>query len=165
MPNTTTAPTSNPAPGGSVPNATTAITPAAAAELEERTIQGTNLVHVLSSHNPSFIGGRIIKCLLDVWDSKQRIGRLLREETLPIHYVDETRTLVLCLLTYSKQHRDEVVVMWKLLSAFRIRSLVDLTSLSDYLDVDLNATYSTAEKRKLLRELLKYVDSSTTSPR
>ena len=144
-------------------SAATSITPAAAAELEERTIQGINIVHVLSSHNPSFIGSRISKCLLDVWDSKQRIGRLLREETLPIHYVDETRLLVLCLLTYSKQHRDDVHVMWKLLSAFRIRSLVDLTFLADYLDVDVNATYSVAEKRRLLRDILKYIDSSTTS--
>ena len=146
----------------SAPNATT-ITPAVAAELEERTIQGINIVHVLSSHNPSFIGSRIIKSLLEVWDSKQRINRLLREETLPIHYVDETRLLVLCLLTYSKQHREDVQVIWKLLSAFRIRSLVDLTFLADYLDVDLNATYSIAEKRRLLREILKYVDSATTS--
>ena len=162
-PSTATATAQPAAAGASVANGASAITPAAAAELEERTVQGTNIVHVLSSHNPSFIGGRIIKCLLDVWDSKQRIGRLMREETLPIHHVDETRLLVLCLLTYSKQHRDDVHVMWKLLSAFRIRSLIDLTFLADYLDVELNATYSMAEKRRLVRELLKYVDSNSTS--
>ena len=166
-PSTATANSASPAQSAttvvSASNAASAITPAAAAELEERTVQGVSIVHVLSSHNPQFIGSRVIKCLLDVWDSKQRITRLLREETLPIHYVDETRLLVLSLLAYSKQHRDDVHVMWKLLSAFRIRSLVDLTFLADYLDVDLSTTYSTTEKRRLLREILKYVDSNTTS--
>ena len=135
----------------------------AAGEQEERIIQGINLVHVLSTIRPDFISPRILACLSEVWESKGRIGRLLREEMLPIHFVEESKTLVLCLLTYSSSHRDDIAVLWKLLSAFRLRSLVDFTFLADNLDVELNASYSLAEKRHVLRSLLRYVENQGTS--
>ena len=135
----------------------------AAGEQEERIIQGINLVHVLSSIKADFISPRILTCLSEVWESKGRISRLLREEALPIHFVEESKTLVLCLLTYSNSHRDDITVLWKLLSAFRLRSLVDFTFLAEHLDVELNASYSLAEKRHVLRQLLRYVENPGTS--
>ena len=134
-----------------------------AAEQEERIIQGINLVHVLSSIRADFIGPRVLQCLLEAYESKGRIGRLLREETSPIHHVEESRTLVLCLLTYSNAHRDDITCVWKLLSAFRLRSLVDFSFLADHLDVELNATYSVQEKRHVLSQLLRYVENPATS--
>ena len=132
-------------------------------EQEERIIQGINLVHVLSSIQPEFITQRMLSCLMEVWDSKGRIGRLLREEQLPIHYVEESRTLVQCLLTYSQLHRDDTSCLWKLLNAFRLRSLVDFTFLAEHLDTELNVSYTLTEKRLVLRQLLRYVESPGTS--
>ena len=132
-------------------------------EQEERIIQGINIVHALSSIRADFISPRILACLNEVWESKGRISRLLREEAMPIHFVEESRTLVHCLLSYSHQHRDDCAVLWKLLSAFRLRSLSDFTFLADQLDGELNASYSLQEKRLVLRSLLRYIENPGTS--
>ena len=152
------APTAAAAPSASAP-----MTVQALQELEERTIAGVSLVLVLSHARAEFITPRILKCLYEVWDGKLRIGRLLREETLPLHYVEETKNLVLCLVNYARLHRDDVTCLTKLLAAFRIRSLVDFSFLVDFLDTELSASYSVAEKRHVLRHLLQYVDSANTS--
>jgi hypothetical protein len=143
-----------------VPGHNTAPGPVASpSEIEERIIQGINIVHALSSFDSSIVSGPILKYLQEVWDSPGRASRLGRKELLTVSYIDESRLLVECFLVYLRNHREDVSILWQLLTVFKLRTLVDYTFLSDFITDEICQKWSVAERNHLVKQFLTQMES------
>jgi hypothetical protein len=157
--NTSVPPSSAPTPA---PNAATSAN--FAAECEERVIQALHIVLILSNENPAFLqSGRMLQYLFEVWDSAGHMNRLRREESLPLSYIEETQIMVKCFLNYARYNKEDVSILWKLLSVFKLRSLIDFSFLAHFYAVEVAQQYSAQQKRHVLKQFLQYFENSNTS--
>lgn len=62
----------------------------------------------------------------------QRVARLQTDQVLPQHYLRESKVIVKCFLNYCRTHKDEIDVLFQMLSIFIVRTTMDFTFLRDF---------------------------------
>ncbi|GAB5370731.1 hypothetical protein AAMO2058_001518200 [Amorphochlora amoebiformis] len=124
----------------------------------ELVIQGITIVHILSSADPKWLSGckKIVDCLLKVWDSEERKQRLKEENELYIGHVHESKLVVECLIHYCRVHRTEVRILWKMLTIFLHRTLIDFTFLAEFYEKEIAHEWSAEEKKHITAGFLRF---------
>jgi transformation/transcription domain-associated protein len=126
----------------------------------EAQFQGILLVRTLVKFIPPWLSQNrlVMECLIDIWQSPARIARLasMTDETISLHYLNESKHLVKCFLNYCSYHREEVDVLFFMLSIFTTRTTIDFTFLRDFYSQVVAEEYSQEEKKAILHKFLHF---------
>jgi len=128
--------------------------------MDELRTQGITLIHVLSSADPTWLSSNppVVRLLIDVWDNRHRYTRNTPEEETPLPFIEENKLLVECLIQYCRVERRDALTLWKIISVFETRSLIDFTFVADYLKNEVALGYSEAEMKVVMREFMKHLE-------
>jgi transformation/transcription domain-associated protein len=136
---------------------------AQAALVDDSQLQGTKIVHIITSFHPEWLAqahcNRVVDCLLEMWEAPNRRER----EEKNVH---EARLIVECLIRYSRAFRvarstEESFpcpVLWGMLNVFLTRSLVDYSFLEDFYKIEVAQGYSAQDKSFILRDFVSFFE-------
>lgn len=54
------------------------------------------------------------------------------DQVLPQHYLRESKIIIKCFLNYCRAHKEEIDVLFQMLSIFIVRTTMDFTFLKDF---------------------------------
>ena len=81
---------------------------------------GIEMVNVLAEFDNHWIQNqkKIVKCILMMWELPDRLDRLHKEENLELPYRLESKLLVKTLIQYCRENRDDVSILFRMLTIF-----------------------------------------------
>jgi len=125
--------------------------------------QGILIVRTLAKFLPEWLSQNrpVLDCLIQIWQTAGRLSRVVDDESLPLYHVREPKLLIKCFLNYCKNHREEVDLLFYMLSIFTIRTTIDYTFLKDYYQQEVAENYSQAKRRPFSTA---FCNSSETIP-
>ena len=88
-----------------------------------------------------------------MWRSSDRQARLSQEEHLPIEQLKESKLIVKCFLQYCAEDKQEINVLFDMLTIFSVRTLADFTFLKEFYK-QVASQYSSSRKRDILNRFL-----------
>jgi transformation/transcription domain-associated protein len=103
----------------------------------------------------------ILDCLIDIWKSPARAQRLNNDDTLPLHFLRESKLLIKCFLNYCRNNKQEVDVLFYMLSIFTVRTTLDYSFLKDFYSHEVSESYSPQEKKAILVRFLQFFKEPT----
>jgi phosphatidylinositol kinase/protein kinase (PI-3 family) len=117
--------------------------------------QGVLIVRTLAKHKPGWLGANrpIFEQLVSMWRSSDRQARLSQEEHLPIEQLKESKLIVKCFLQYCTEDKQEINVLFDMLTIFSVRTLADFTFLKEFYK-QVASRYSSSRKRDILNRFL-----------
>ncbi|KAM6591803.1 hypothetical protein CsatA_014408 [Cannabis sativa] len=123
--------------------------------------RGLALVKTLVKLIPGWLqNNRIVfDTLVLVWKSSGRISRLQKEQELDLVQVKESKWLVKCFLNYLRHEKNEVNVLFDILSIFLFQSRIDYTFLKEFYIIEVAEGYLPNLKRSLLLHFLELFQS------
>ncbi|KAK8653078.1 hypothetical protein V6N13_127093 [Hibiscus sabdariffa] len=123
--------------------------------------QGLALVKTLVKLIPGWLQSNrlVFDTLVLVWKSPARISRLQNEQELNLVQVKESKWLVKCFLNYLRHDKNEVNVLFDILSIFLFHSRIDYTFLKEFYIIEVSEGYQPNMKRALLSHFLNLFQS------
>lgn len=125
--------------------------------------QGMKIVELLVENDADFFkNGSHSDVLMSyrlLWRSKGRHLRMLHEETLPPKFKMESELIAKLLISYSRQHPDDIDILYDLLRIFLTPSGVDFTFVKAFLEGAVTKVLSLHQKHKLLQRFFQVVGS------
>ncbi|KAE8707127.1 hypothetical protein F3Y22_tig00110387pilonHSYRG00919 [Hibiscus syriacus] len=123
--------------------------------------QGLALVKTLVKLIPGWLQSNrlVFDTLVLVWKSPARISRLQNEQELNLVQVKESKWLVKCFLNYLRHDKNEVNVLFDILSIFLFHSRIDYTFLKEFYIIEVSEGYPPNMKRALLSHFLNLFQS------
>lgn len=142
------------ADGSSLPPATPAVP-------TDAYFQGLALIKTMVKLIPGWLqNNRIVfDTLVLVWKSPARISRLQNEQELNLVQVKESKWLVKCFLNYLRHDKNEVNVLFDILSIFLFHSRIDYTFLKEFYIIEVAEGYPPDMKKALLLHFLNLFQS------
>ncbi|XP_022741614.1 transformation/transcription domain-associated protein-like isoform X2 [Durio zibethinus] len=118
--------------------------------------QGLALIKTLVKLIPSWLQSNrfVFDTLVIVWKSPARISRLQNEQELNLVQVKESKWLVKCFLNYLRHDKNEVNVLFDILSIFLFHSRIDYTFLKEFHIIEVAEGYPPNMKKALLLHFL-----------
>ncbi|KAF5735955.1 Phosphatidylinositol 3- and 4-kinase family protein with FAT domain isoform 1 [Tripterygium wilfordii] len=101
----------------------------------------------------------VFDTLVLVWKSSARITRLNSEQELNLIQIKESKWLVKCFLNYLRHDKEEVDVLFDILSIFLFHSRIDYTFLKEFYIIEVAEGYSSSLKKSLLLHFLNLFQS------
>eukprot|EP00026_Physarum_polycephalum_P000015 Phypoly_transcript_00015.p1 GENE.Phypoly_transcript_00015~~Phypoly_transcript_00015.p1 ORF type:complete len:3639 (+),score=586.09 Phypoly_transcript_00015:159-11075(+) len=148
----------SPQPPGSPPPLPPApVTPAMQAPSELQ-FQGLLLVRTLVKFIPDWLGQNptVLEYLMEIWKSPARVQRLQTDQVLPQHYLRESKIIIKCFLNYCRAHKDEIDVLFQMLSIFIVRTTMDFSFLRDFYTQEIAEGYTPEQKKAILSRFLQF---------
>ncbi|KAF7809661.1 transformation/transcription domain-associated protein-like [Senna tora] len=135
-----------------------AVPPSAASDAY---FQGLALIKTLVKSIPGWLqSNRIVfDTLVLVWKSPARISRLQNEQELNLVQVKESKWLVKCFLNYLRHDKNEVNVLFDILTIFLFHSRIDYTFLKEFYIIEVAEGYPPNMKKALLLHFLNLFQS------
>ncbi|XVF18022.1 hypothetical protein REPUB_Repub10bG0175600 [Reevesia pubescens] len=123
--------------------------------------QGLALIKTLVKLIPGWLQSNrlVFDTLVFVWKSPARISRLQNEQELNLVQVKESKWLVKCFLNYLRHDKNEVNVLFDILSIFLFHSRIDYTFLKEFYIIEVAEGYPPNMKRALLLHFLNLFQS------
>ncbi|KAK6237341.1 hypothetical protein QUC31_002810 [Theobroma cacao] len=123
--------------------------------------QGLALIKTLVKLIPAWLQSNrlVFDTLVLVWKSPVRISRLQNEQELNLVQVKESKWLVKCFLNYLRHDKNEVNVLFDILSIFLFHSRIDYTFLKEFYIIEVAEGYPPNMKRALLLHFLNLFQS------
>ncbi len=115
--------------------------------------------------NPNWLRDNpaILDTLLELWRARtQRISRA-DEAMQPLFYSREAKLLVACFLNYCRAHKEQVNVLFMMLTVFSQRSTIDYQFLREFYTKEINETYSIEQRRGILSEFVRFYSDASIS--
>ncbi|RYQ79865.1 hypothetical protein Ahy_Scaffold1g106653 isoform A [Arachis hypogaea] len=127
--------------------------------------QGLALIKTLVKLIPGWLqSNRIVfDTLVLVWKSPARISRLQNEQELNLVQVKESKWLVKCFLNYLRHDKNEVNVLFDILTIFLFHSRIDYTFLKEFYIIEVAEGYTPSMKKALLLHFLNLFQSKQLS--
>ncbi|XP_074308594.1 transcription-associated protein 1-like isoform X2 [Silene latifolia] len=127
--------------------------------------QGLALVKTLVKLIPTWLQNNrdMFDTLLLVWKSPARIARLHNEQELNLVQVKESKWLVKCFLNYLRHDKNEVNVLFDILSIFLCHTRIDFTFLKEFYIIEVAEGYPPNLKKTLLAHFLDIFQSKQLS--
>ncbi|GKV51280.1 hypothetical protein SLEP1_g57947 [Rubroshorea leprosula] len=118
--------------------------------------QGLALIKTLVRLIPGWLQNNrpVFETLVLVWKSHARITRLQNEQELNLVQVKESKWLVKCFLNYLRHEKNEVNVLFDILSIFLFHSRIDYTFLKEFYIIEVAEGYPPDMKKALLLHFL-----------
>ncbi|GLU19769.1 hypothetical protein SLE2022_359970 [Rubroshorea leprosula] len=118
--------------------------------------QGLALIKTLVRLIPGWLQNNrlVFETLVLVWKSPARITRLQNEQELNLVQVKESKWLVKCFLNYLRHEKNEVNVLFDILSIFLFHSRIDYTFLKEFYIIEVAEGYPPDMKKALLLHFL-----------
>ncbi|KAK9678784.1 hypothetical protein RND81_11G233100 [Saponaria officinalis] len=131
----------------------------------EAYFQGLALVKTLVKLMPSWLQNNrnMFDTLVAVWKSPARIARLHKEQELNLVQVKESKWLVKCFLNYLRHDKNEVNVLFDILSIFLYHTRIDFTFLKEFYIIEVAEGYPPNLKKTLLVHFLDIFQSKQLS--
>ncbi|XP_040962395.1 transformation/transcription domain-associated protein [Gossypium hirsutum] len=122
---------------------------------------GLALVKTLVKLIPGWLQSNrpVFDTLVLVWKSPARISRLQNEQELNLVQVKESKWLVKCFLNYLRHDKNEVNVLFDILSIFLFHSRIDYTFLKEFYIIEVAEGYPPNMKKALLLHFLNLFQS------
>ncbi|XVE87428.1 hypothetical protein DITRI_Ditri18aG0116500 [Diplodiscus trichospermus] len=122
---------------------------------------GLELIKTLVKLMPGWLQNYrvVFDTLVLVWKSPARISRLQNEQELNLVQVKESKWLVKCFLNYLQHDRNEINVLFDILSIFFFHSRIDYTFLKEFYIIEVAEGYPPNMKRALLLHFLSLFQS------
>ncbi|XP_061345668.1 uncharacterized protein LOC133291419 isoform X3 [Gastrolobium bilobum] len=123
--------------------------------------QGLALVKTLVKLIPGWLQSNrsVFDTLVLVWKSPARISRLQNEQELNLVQVKESKWLVKCFLNYLRHDKNEVNVLFDILTMFLFHSRIDYTFLKEFYIIEVAEGYQPTMKKALLLHFLNLFQS------
>ncbi|KAI4327728.1 hypothetical protein L6164_020154 [Bauhinia variegata] len=123
--------------------------------------QGLALVKTLVKLIPGWLQSNrvVFDTLVLVWKSPARITRLQNEQELNLVQVKESKWLVKCFLNYLRHEKNEVNVLFDILTIFLFHSRIDYTFLKEFYIIEVAEGYPPTMKKALLLHFLNLFQS------
>ncbi|OMO84636.1 hypothetical protein COLO4_21911 [Corchorus olitorius] len=123
--------------------------------------QGLVLIKTLVKLIPGWLQSNrlVFDTLVHVWKSPARISRLQNEQELNLVQVKESKWLVKCFLNYLRHDKNEINVLFDILSIFLFHSRIDYTFLKEFYIIEVAEGYPPNMKRALLLHFLNLFQS------
>ncbi|KAI4314757.1 hypothetical protein L6164_027634 [Bauhinia variegata] len=123
--------------------------------------QGLALVKTLVKLIPGWLqSNRIVfDTLVLVWKSPARITRLQNEQELNLVQAKESKWLVKCFLNYLRHEKNEVNVLFDILTIFLFHSRIDYTFVKEFYIIEVAEGYPPTMKKALLLHFLNLFQS------
>ncbi|XP_047320592.1 transformation/transcription domain-associated protein-like [Impatiens glandulifera] len=123
--------------------------------------QGLALVKTLVKLIPGWLqSNRIVfDTLVLLWKSPSRMARLQKEQELSVVQVKESKWLIKCFMNYLRYDKNEVNVLFDILSVFLFRSRIDFTFLKEFYIIEVAEGYPPDMKKTLLLYFLNLFQS------
>ncbi|GLT44576.1 hypothetical protein SLA2020_184620 [Shorea laevis] len=123
--------------------------------------QGLALIKILVKLIPGWLQSNrlVFDTLVLVWKSPARISRLQNEQELNLVQVKESKWLVKCFLNYLRHDKNEVNVLFDILSIFLHHSRIDYTFLKEFYIIEVAEGYPPNMKKALLLHFLNLFQS------
>ncbi|XWS45545.1 hypothetical protein CRYUN_Cryun15aG0145700 [Craigia yunnanensis] len=135
--------------------------PVTSAATSDAYFQGLALVKTLVKLIPGWLQSNrlVFNTLVLVWKSPARISRLQNEQELNLVQVKESKWLVKCFLNYLRHDKNEVNVLFDIISIFLFHSRIDYTFLKEFYIIEVAEGYPPNMKRALLLHFLNLFQS------
>lgn len=91
----------------------------------------------------------------------QRMTRLQSDQVLPQHYLRESKIIIKCFLNYCRAHKEEIDVLFQMLSIFTVRTTVDFSFLRDFYTHEVAEGYTPEQKKTILSRFLQFFKDSS----
>lgn len=100
----------------------------------------------------------IIDTLVDYWNSPERMNKLNNpDENSPLYYSRESKILIKCFLNYCMNNRNEVDLLFYILSIFNVKTTIDYnTFLKDFYLNEIAEKYTSQEKQNIFLRFLQF---------
>nr|KYP66863.1 Transformation/transcription domain-associated protein [Cajanus cajan] len=123
--------------------------------------QGLALIKTLVKLIPGWLQSNrsVFDTLVLVWKSPARISRLQKEQELNLVQVKESKWLVKCFLNYLRHDKNEVNVLFDILTIFLFHSRIDYTFLKEFYIIEVAEGYPPGMKKSLLMHFLSLFQS------
>ncbi|KAL8143397.1 hypothetical protein V2J09_016429 [Rumex salicifolius] len=123
--------------------------------------QGLALIKTLVKLMPTWLqhNRSVFDTLVLVWKSPVRIAHLQKEQDLNLVQVKESKWVVKCFLNYLRHDKDEVTVLFDMLSIFLYHSRIDFTFLREFYIIEVAEGYPPNLKKNLLLHFLNIFQS------
>ncbi|KAG2376186.1 uncharacterized protein HKW66_Vig0156600 [Vigna angularis] len=123
--------------------------------------QGLALIKTLVKLIPGWLQSNrsVFDTLVLVWKSPARISRLQKEQELNLVQVKESKWLVKCFLNYLRHDKNEVNVLFDILTIFLFHSRIDYTFLKEFYIIEVAEGYPPGMKKALLLHFLSLFQS------
>ncbi|XP_047310383.1 transformation/transcription domain-associated protein-like [Impatiens glandulifera] len=123
--------------------------------------QGLALVKSLVKLMPGWLQSNrvVFDTLVLLWKSPARMARLQKEQELSLVQVKESKWLIKCFLNYLRYDKNEVVVLFDILSIFLFRTRIDFTFLKEFYIIEVAEGYPPDLKKTLLLHFLNLFQS------
>ncbi|KAA3457543.1 transformation/transcription domain-associated protein-like [Gossypium australe] len=123
--------------------------------------QGLALIKTLVKLIPGWLQSNrlVFDTLVLVWKSPARISRLQNEQELNLVQVKESKWLIKCFLNYLRHDKNEVNVLFDILSIFLFHSRIDYTFLKEFYIIEVAEGYPPNMKRALMSHFLNLFQS------
>ncbi|KAG6555625.1 hypothetical protein Mapa_002860 [Marchantia paleacea] len=134
-----------------------------AAQTPEVQFQGLALLSALVKLMPDWLRTQrtVFDALVRIWQSPSRQTRLRNEQGLSLNQVKESKRLVKCFLNYLRHDKNEVDVLFDMLSIFLVRTRIDYTFLKEFFMVEVAEGYTPQEKKAVLFRFLNLFQMKT----
>ncbi|KAM7524076.1 hypothetical protein LguiA_013978 [Lonicera macranthoides] len=125
-------------------------------EVQDAYFQGLALIKTLVKLMPGWLPSNrvVFDTLVLLWKSPARITRLQNEQELNLVQVKESKWLVKCFLNYLRHDKNEVNVLFDILSIFLFRTRIDFTFLKEFYIIEVAEGYQPDMKKTLLLHFL-----------
>ncbi|KAG9129909.1 hypothetical protein Leryth_007000 [Lithospermum erythrorhizon] len=123
--------------------------------------QGLVLIKTLVKLMPGWLHSHrnVFDSLVLLWKAPGRTSRLQIEQELTLVQVRESKWLVKCFLNYLRHDKNEVQILFEILSIFLYRTRIDLTFLKEFYIVEVAEGYSPQLKKTLLLHFLELFET------
>ncbi|XWS33857.1 hypothetical protein CRYUN_Cryun22dG0119000 [Craigia yunnanensis] len=135
--------------------------PVISGAMSDAYFQGLALIKTLVKLIPGWLQSNrlVFNTLVLVWKSPGRISSLQNEQELNLVQVKESKWLVKCFLNYLRHDKNEVNVLFDILSIFLFHSRIDYTFLKEFYIIEVAEGYPPNMKRALLLHFLNLFQS------
>ncbi len=82
---------------------------------------------------------------------------------MPLQHIREPKLLIKCFLNYCKHHREEVDLLFYMLSIFTVRSTIDYHFLKDFYQHEVAEKYSQQERKAIFMRFLQFFRDTSFS--
>lgn len=123
--------------------------------------QGLALIKTLVKLMPGWLQSNraVFDTLVLVWKSPARISRLQNEQELNLVQIKESKWLIKCFLNYLRHEKNEVNVLFDILTIFLFHSRIDYTFLKEFYIIEVAEGYPSSMKKALLLHFLNLFQS------
>ncbi|KAK5808732.1 hypothetical protein F5H01DRAFT_281683, partial [Linnemannia elongata] len=119
-------------------------------------LHGLTITRAISKFNPDFIptNRSVLDALLTMWRAPGRLERLQNEDTLSLAKLRESQYLVEAFVLYLGQNKDDVEVIFEMISIFTQETVIDFSFLKMFYIEEIAIKAPAARKRAILEHFL-----------